>query len=55
MAKKDHDAQIEPQAAEPSREDRVKALIDGYTHGMASNAPRTTAELAEIKSLLGVE
>lgn len=41
-----------PQDA-PSREDRVKQLIAGYEHGLANNAPRTDAELKELKDLLG--
>jgi hypothetical protein len=40
--------------AELSREDRIKAFIAGYTHGIEHNAPRTAAELAEMKDLLGV-
>lgn len=41
--------------AEQTREDRVAALIAGYRHSLAHNAPRTAAELAEIEALLGVE
>lgn len=37
---------------EPSRADRVKALIDGYAHGLLHNAPRTQQELDEMKALL---
>lgn len=40
------------EAPEPTREERVAALIAGYEHGLDSNAPRTTAELAELKALL---
>ena len=44
-----------PEAApEPTREERIAALLAGYQHGMESNAPRTSAELAEIKALLAV-
>lgn len=39
------------EANEP-RDVKIKRLIDGYTHGLASNSPRTSAELAEIKALL---
>lgn len=41
-----------PEAPEPTRDERVATLLTGYEHGMASNAPRTNAELAEIKALL---
>lgn len=37
-----------------SHEDRVKRLVAGYEHALEHNAPRTSAELAEIKALLGV-
>lgn len=37
---------------EPTREERIEVLLAGYAHGMESNAPRTSAELAEIKALL---
>lgn len=45
-------ASAKPVEPEPTREDRVKAWLAGYEHGMNSNAPRTSAELAEIKALL---
>jgi hypothetical protein len=41
----------EAEANEP-REDKIRRLIEGYEHGLASNAPRTSAELAELKALL---
>lgn len=41
-------------AAEPSLEDRARALVAAFSHALEHNAPRTTAELAELKSLLGV-
>ena len=41
-----------PAAPEPTREDRIKAPLAGYEHGMNSNSPRHSAELAEIKALL---
>lgn len=37
---------------EPTREERVAALLKSYEHAMNSNSPRTTAELAEIKALI---
>lgn len=46
----DKPAKVE--APEPSREDRITALLAGYAHGMESNAPRTSDELAELKALL---
>ena len=41
----------EAEAHEP-REEKIKRLIAAYEHGLASNGPRTSAELAEIKALL---
>lgn len=41
-----------PLEPEPSREDRIKAWLESYEHGMNSNSPRHAAELAEIKALL---
>lgn len=38
--------------AEADRADRVKALIAGYELALKHNAPRTLAELNEIKALL---
>ena len=42
-------------AAEPSAAERAKALVDGYSHALATNSPRTETELAEMKALLGVD
>lgn len=36
------------------RHDRARALVDGYQHALATNSPRTVAELAELKALLDV-
>lgn len=35
--------------------DRARELVDGYAHALATNSPRTQAELAELKALLDVE
>lgn len=40
--------------SEPSAAERAKSLVDGYTHALATNSPRTVGELAEIKALLGI-
>jgi hypothetical protein len=37
----------------PSLQERVEALIAGYEHGLNHNAPRTEAELTELRELLG--
>lgn len=37
----------------PTRGERIKALVEGYAHGLQSNAPRHAAELKELRELLG--
>jgi hypothetical protein len=41
------------EAIEPTLKDRAAALIEGYAHALATNSPRTVAELEELKALLG--
>lgn len=41
-----------PQEPEPTHEERAAALIASYSHGLAHNAPRSQAELDELKALL---
>jgi hypothetical protein len=37
---------------EPTREQRITTLIDNYQHGLNNAAPRTLAELTELRALL---
>lgn len=39
--------------ADAAHEARAERLIEGYAHALHHNSPRTDAELAEIKALLG--
>ena len=39
-------------APEPTREERIEAALKSYALNMTHNAPRTDAELAELKALL---
>lgn len=39
-------------AIDPTFQDRAAALIADYQHGLDSNAPRNSAEFAELKALL---
>jgi hypothetical protein len=41
------------EAIDPSLKDRAQALIAAYEHALSTNSPRTQAELAEMKELLG--
>lgn len=40
---------------EPTKEERRDTLIADYAFGLEHNTPRTPAELAELRTLLGVE
>lgn len=42
-------------ADQPSVRERARALVDGYQHALATNSPRTVAELAELKALLDID
>jgi hypothetical protein len=42
------------EAAPPSREDRIAAVIRDLEHAMKHNGPMGPATLAEVKDLLGV-
>jgi len=41
--------------AEPTRAERIEKVLADYAHALEHAAPRSTAELAEIKSLLSAD
>lgn len=46
-----HEIAAEEEANQP-HDERARRLLAAYEHGLASNSPRTSAELAELKALL---
>jgi hypothetical protein len=47
-----HATPAQPLSEGPTMAERAHALIEGYTHALETNSPRTKAELAEMRALL---
>ena len=47
--------ELAPAEAAPTLQERARSLVDGYAHALATNSPRTQAELSQMKALFDLE